>query len=119
MRQRFRTVQNPIVRAQAREKVHSRNSHPDVIAKLEATNEGNKRKFIATSEKKDDLLLTKRKRQRDIGRCEAMKYFDESKENIMTWSEMLFDDEKGLTGGGEVDATATDNSCHREKFFCE
>jgi len=80
MRQRFRTVQNPIARAQAREKVQSRNSHPDVIAKLEATNEGNKRKFIASSEKKDDLLLTKRKRQRDIGRCETMKYSDENKD---------------------------------------
>ena len=52
MRQRFCTVQNPIARAQARKKVHSRNSHPDVIAKLEATNEGNKRKFISSSDKK-------------------------------------------------------------------
>jgi len=52
MRQRFRTVQNPIVRATAREKVRSRNSHPDVIAKLEATNEGNKRKFIAHQKKR-------------------------------------------------------------------
>jgi len=31
----------------------------------------------------------------------------------MTWSEMLFNNEKGLTGGGEVDAT--DNLCHREQ----
>ena len=108
----------PHCRTIAREKVHSRNLHPDVIAKLEATNEGNKRKFIASSEKKDDLLLTKRKRQRDIGRYEAMKYSDENKDKIMTWSEMLFNDEKGLTGGGgEVDAT--DNSCHREQIFCE
>jgi hypothetical protein len=30
--------------------------HPDLIAKLEATNEGNKRKFIVLSEKKVDLL---------------------------------------------------------------
>ena len=115
MRQRFRTVQNPIVRATAREKVQSRNSHPDVIAKLEATNEGNKRKFIASSEKKDDLLLTKRKRQHDIGRCEAMKYFDENKDKKMTWPAMLFNDEKGLTGGGKVDAT--DDSCHIETIF--
>jgi hypothetical protein len=41
-----------------------------------------------------------------------MKYFDENKDKIMTWSEMLFDDEMGLTGGGEVDAT---DSCHLEK----
>ena len=61
--------------------------------------------------------MTKRKRQHDIGRYEAMKYSDENKDKIMTWSEMLFNDEKGLTGGGEVDAT--DNSCHREQIFCE
>ena len=103
------------MRATSREKVQSRNSHPDVIAKLEATNEGNKCKFIASSEKKDDLLLTKRKRQRDIGRCEAMKYSDENKDKIMTWSEMLFNNEKGLTGSGKVDAT--DDSCHLETIF--
>ena len=45
MRQKFCTMQNPIVRAIAWEKVQSRNSHPDVSAKLEATNEGNKRKL--------------------------------------------------------------------------
>ena len=44
--------------------------------------------------------------------CEAMKYFDENKDKIMTRSEILFDDEKDLTGGGEVDAT---DSCHREQ----
>ena len=115
MRQQFCTVQNPIVQATAQEKVQSRNSHPDVIAKLEATNEGNTRKFIASSEKKDDLLLTKQKRQRNIGLCEAMKYFNENKDKKMTWSEMLFVDEKGLTGGGKVDAT--DDSCHLETIF--
>ena len=56
MRQRYRSVQNLVVRATAQEKVQSRNSHPDVIAKLEAINEVSKCKFIASSEKKDDLL---------------------------------------------------------------
>ena len=65
--------------------------------------------------KKDDLLLTKRKRQRNIGQCEAMKCFDENKDKKMTWSAMLFDDEKGLTGGGKVDAA--DDSCHVETIF--
>ena len=52
MRQRFRSVQNPVVRATAREKVQYRNLHPEVIAKLEAINEVSKRKFIASSEKR-------------------------------------------------------------------
>ena len=56
MPQQFHTVQNRCKRAIAQEKVHSCNLHPDVIAKLEAKNEENKRKFIASSEKKDDLL---------------------------------------------------------------
>ena len=47
MRETFYTVQNLPKWAIAQEKVHSCNLHPDVIAKLEATNEGNKRKFIA------------------------------------------------------------------------
>ena len=105
----------PHCRAIAREKVHSRNLHPDVIAKLEAKNEGNKRKFIPLSEKKDDLLCTRQKSQRNIGRCKVMKYFDENKDKKMTWSAMLFDDENGLTGGGKVDAT--DDSCHCEKYL--
>ena len=93
--------------------MHSRNLHPDVITKLEATNEGNTSKFIISSEKKDDLLWTRLKWQRDIGRWEAMQYFDKNKDKKMTWSAFLFDNEKGLTGGGKVDAT--DDSCHHEK----
>ena len=41
MRQQFRTVQNPLVWALAREKADSCNVHPDVIANLEATNKRN------------------------------------------------------------------------------
>jgi hypothetical protein len=44
-RRRFRTVQNPLVRAVAREKAGSRNTHPDVLAQVKATNKGNKRKL--------------------------------------------------------------------------
>ena len=43
--QRFCTVQNPVIRALAREKANSCSSHPDVIAHTNATNAGNKRSF--------------------------------------------------------------------------
>jgi hypothetical protein len=66
MRQRFCTVQNPLLQALAREKADSRNAHPDAIANLEATNKRNKRKYV--SEKKVDVIGTRRKRQRDMGR---------------------------------------------------
>jgi len=74
MRQQFRTVQNPLVRALAREKADSCNAHPDVIANLEATNKRNKCKYV--SEKKVDVIGTRRKRQRDMGRFKAMQYFE-------------------------------------------
>jgi hypothetical protein len=60
--------------ARAREKADSRNAHPDVIANLEATNKRNKRKYV--SEKKVGVIGTRRKRQLDMGRFEAMQYFD-------------------------------------------
>jgi hypothetical protein len=78
MRQRFCTVQNPLVRARAQEEANSCSLHPDVIANLEATNKGNKRKYV--SEKKFDVIGTRRKRQRDMGWFEAMQYFDGNKE---------------------------------------
>ncbi len=57
----FCTVQNPLVREVAQEKAGSRNTHPDVLAKVEATDKGNKRKM---SEKKEvDILLIKQKWQ--------------------------------------------------------
>ena len=43
MRRRFRTVQDPLVRALAREKAASRNMHPGVLAQVESTDVGNKR----------------------------------------------------------------------------
>ena len=43
--QLFRTVQNLVIRALAREKANSRSSHPDMIAHTSATNTGNKHSF--------------------------------------------------------------------------
>ncbi len=54
-RLRFRTVQNPIARAHAREKALSRNMHPDVISQTNKKNEGNKRNL---AESKTDLVGT-------------------------------------------------------------
>ena len=82
-RQRFRTVQDPLVRALAREKAASRNTHPDVLAQVDAIDRGNKRKF---SEQKVDKLWTKRKRQREEGRMEAMQYFDKKINEVKRWT---------------------------------
>ena len=103
MRRRFRTVANPLVRAIAREKTNSRNAHPDVIAHLDVTNKRSKRKFV--SEKKVDVIGTRRKRQRDMGRFEAMQYFEQNKNKKLTWSALLFSDDKGLMGGGKAEST--------------
>ena len=103
MRQRFRTVQNPLVRAHAREKADSRNAHPDVIANLEATNKRNKRKYV--SEKKVDVIGTRQKMQHDMGRFEAMQYFDGNKDKTLMWSALLFSNDKGPTRGGKADST--------------
>ena len=93
-RRRFRTVQNPLVCAMAREKASSCNTHPDVLAQVEATDEGNKRKI---SEKKEvDILSIKQKMQHEEGRIKALEYFEEfSKEEKLTWVEIIFDDVKG------------------------
>ena len=111
MRQRFHTVQNPLVRALARKKADSCNAHPDVIANVEGTNKSNKRKFV--SEKKADVIGTRQKRLRDIGRFEAMQYFDGNKDMTLMWSALLFSNDKGPTGGGKADST--ENECHRQK----
>jgi hypothetical protein len=46
-------------------------------------------------------------------RFKAMQYFDENKDKKLTWSALLFGDDKGLTGGGKADST--DNACHHQK----
>jgi hypothetical protein len=87
---RFRTVQNPLVCAVAQEKAGSCNTHPDVLAQVKATDDGNKRKI---SEKKEvDILSIKQKRQRDKGWFKAIKYFDNVREEKLTWAENIFDD---------------------------
>jgi hypothetical protein len=88
---RFRTVQNPIARAHAREKVHERNMHPDVISQTNKINEGNKR---ILAESKTDLVGTLRKNQRDFGRYEAMKYFMQDDVKRLSWSAPIFNDGK-------------------------
>jgi hypothetical protein len=97
-RRRFRTVQNPLVRAMAQEKASYRNTHPDVLALVEATDEGNKRKLSENNEV--DILSIKRKMQREEGRIKALEYFEEfSKEEKLTWVEIIFNDD--VKGGGE------------------
>jgi hypothetical protein len=65
LRQRFCTVQNPAIRAVAREKASSRSSHPDVIAHTDATNARNKHSFSVA--KIGDSISTRQKKQQDMG----------------------------------------------------
>ncbi len=87
MRRRFCTVQDPLVHAHAQEKATSRNMHPNVLAQVEVTDAGNKQ---ILSEKKADLILTKRKWQRNEGWFQALKYFNHSKVERLTWAAILF-----------------------------
>ena len=52
LRRRFRIVQDPLVRALAREKATSRNTHFDVLAQVDVMDMGKKQKL---SEKKADV----------------------------------------------------------------
>ena len=100
----------------AREKADSRNAHPDVIANLETTNKRNKCKYV--SEKKVDVIGTRQKRQRDMGRFEAMQYFEGNKEKTLIWLALLFSNDKGSTESGK--ANSTDDKCHHQKeLTCE
>ncbi len=60
-RRQFRTVQNPLIRVMVRERATSRKTHPEVLAQMDATNKGNKRKM---SENKVNVLSTKQKWRR-------------------------------------------------------
>ena len=91
MRRRFRTVQDPLVHALAREKAASRNMHSDVRAQVESTDVGNKRNL---SEKKANPISIKRQKQRDEGRFQALEYFGHAKEETLTWAVVLFNDGK-------------------------
>ncbi len=89
-RRRFCTVQNPLVHAVTQEKAGSCNTHPDVLAQVKATDEGNKRKI---SEKKEvNILLIKQKLQCNEGWFKAIKYFDDVREEKLTWAEIISDD---------------------------
>ncbi len=101
MRRRFRTVQDPLVRAHAREKATSRNMQPNVLAQVEAMDAGNKQKF---SEKKADLLSSRQKWQRDEGRFQELEYFEHGEEERLTWAAVLFYDGKVNSYGGKGDA---------------
>jgi hypothetical protein len=88
-RRQFRTVQDPLVCATAREKATSRCNHPEVLAQVDATDARNKRRIL--SEKKDDVISTKRKQQRDKGRIRAHQYFVANIKGVkLTWAELLF-----------------------------
>ena len=104
--QRFCTVQNPVIRALAREKVNSRLSNPDVIAHTNVTNAGNKRFFSVV--KVNDAISTRQKRQRDMGRYEVMKYYDKEVNKKLTWL-VIFDDVKA---GGEERSATSARQCH-------
>ncbi len=82
-----------------------------MIANLEATNEGNKHKYV--SETKVDVIGTRQKRQRDMGQFEAMQYFDRNKDKKLTWAALLFTDNNGPMGGGKADVM--EESYHSQK----
>ena len=92
LQQRFCTVQNPVIRMLVQEKANSCLTHPDVIAHTSVMKVGNKHSFSVM--KVEDAISTRRKRQRDMGRYEVMKYFDkEVKIKKLTWS-VIFEDAK-------------------------
>jgi len=88
--------------------VNSRNVHPDMIAQTDKINEGSKRNLV---EQKADLMGMLRKRQREVGRFEAMKYFKQDDNKRLTWSAPLFNDAKD----GASNADGIKRSCHLEK----
>ncbi len=98
-RLRFCTVQNPIARAHAREKAHSRNMHPSVISQTNKINEGNK---CNLAESKTDLVGMLRKKQRDFGCYEAMKYFMQDDGKRLSGSAPIFNDGKVDSKDGAI-----------------
>ena len=89
----------------AREKANSCCNHPTIIAQVDMVDARNKQNLLG---KKDDVILTKRKLQRDEGRIRAHRYFAE--EVKLIWAELLFND-------GKVDSDHDDGEehpCHHE-----
>ncbi len=79
---------------------------------------GNKRNFV--SEKEVDVVAMHRKKQRNMGRLEAIQYFDTNKDKRLTWSAPLFNHAKWGASEGEA-ATPEDSShCQKELLMnCE
>ncbi len=67
-----------------------------MLAQVEITDKGNKRKL---SETKVDILLTKQKWQCKEGQFNTINYFDDVKEEKLTWAGIIFDDVMGGGGG--------------------
>jgi len=78
-----------------------------VIAQTDKINEGGK---CNLAEKKADLMGMLQKRQRNVGRFEAMKYFKQDN-NRLTFLAPLFNDAKE----GALNANGIEHSCHLEK----
>ncbi len=83
LQQHFCTVQNPAIRTNVHEKASSCSSHPDVIAHTNAINLGNKQSFSVA--KVEDTILTRQKKQHDMGQYEAMQYFKKGREDEQTY----------------------------------
>ena len=84
--------------------------HPDVIAQTDKINKGNKHNLVG---QKADLVGMLQKRQRDVGRFEAMKYFKQDNNKKLTWLAPLFN----IAKEGVSNADSINDSCHLEKNF--
>jgi hypothetical protein len=67
-----------------RGKASSCNTHPDAHAQIEATDKGKKRKLSVKS--KVDILPVKQKCQHDERRFKAIKIFEGSKKEKLSWA---------------------------------
>ena len=109
LQQCFCTVQNPVIRMLVQEKANSCLSHPDVIAHTSVMKAGNKHSFSVM--KVEDAISTRRKRQRDMGRYEVMKYYDkEVKIKKLTWS-VIFEDAKSADEGRRLATSKIGPAC--------
>ncbi len=87
-----------------------------MIAHTKATNAGNKHSFSVA--KIDDSILTRQKKQQDMGRYKGMIYSKkEAKMDKLTWLVLIFDDVKG--GGDWKDCEGLALLCHLDKKVVE
>jgi hypothetical protein len=82
-----------------------------VIAHTDATNEGNKCNFV--SEKEVDVVAMRQRRHRNMGRLEAIIFFDTNKDKRLTWLAPLFNDAKW--GASKGKATTPEDLSHRQR----